>query len=100
MHELRSSRVVSYFCDSCVPRAICAAIKSAVCLDAVPDDLAGAMIADRREFMDCTLETVERVTRSCRHYFKRKVIIVAAYFTLSHPCLSSTDYAEYADKSV
>jgi hypothetical protein len=74
-----------------MPRAICAAIESAVCLNAVPDDLAGAMIANRREFMDCTLETIERVTRPRRHNFKGKMIIVAAYFTLSHPCLSSRD---------
>ena len=51
----------------------------------MPDDLATAMVANGREFMDRTLETIERVTLSSRHNLERKVIIVAAHFTLSHP---------------
>ena len=51
----------------------------------MPDDLAAAVIADGGEFMNRTLETIERVTPSRRHNLERKVIIVAAHFTLSHP---------------
>jgi hypothetical protein len=76
--------VIFYVSNSRLSRTIRATIKRLFCLDAVPDDFAAAMIANGREFMDCTLETVERVTRSGRHNFKRKVIIVAAHFTLSH----------------
>lgn len=79
------SRVIFYVSDSRLSRTIRTTIKGVVCLDAVPYDLAAAMIANRREFMNRTLETVERVTRSSRHNLERKVIIVAAHFTLSHP---------------
>jgi len=84
LHELCSSRVISYFCDSCLSRTIRATIKSVVCFDAVPDDLAAAVIANGREFMNRTLKTIEGVTRSRRYNLERKVIIIAAHFTLSH----------------
>src|SRR6185503_15588392 len=67
------------------PRTIRATIKSVVCLDAVPYYPAAAVIANGREFMNRALETIERVTRPSRHNLERKVIIVAAHFTLSHP---------------
>ena len=51
----------------------------------MPDDPAAAVIANRREFMNRTLKTVERVALSSCHYLERKVIIVIAHFTLSHP---------------
>jgi hypothetical protein len=66
----------------------------------VADDPATTVIANRREFMDCTLETVEGVARSSRYHFEGKVIIVTAYFTLGHPSLSSTDYADYEDRMI
>ena len=67
-----------------LPCAVGAAVKRADLFDAVADDFAAAMIADGREFMNRTLETIEDVPLARRHYFKRQIIIVAAYFTLRH----------------
>ena len=65
-------------------RAVGATVKRIVRFDAVPDDLAAAVIADGRELMDRTLEAVKRVSRSLSHDFERQVIIVTANFTLRH----------------
>jgi len=59
--------VIFYVCNSCLSRTIRATIKSVVCFDAMPDDLAAAVIANGREFMNRTLETIEGVTRPSRH---------------------------------
>jgi len=79
-----SSGVITYVLDSCLPRAVGAAIETIFRLDAVADDLAPAMITHRRELMDRTLETIERVTRSGSHHLERQIIIVPANFTLCH----------------
>ena len=52
--------------------------------DAVADDAAIAMRANRREHVDCALEAVEDVTFSAHDYFKRFVILVFANFAFRH----------------
>ena len=56
----------------------------AVSFDAVADDTAIAMRANRCQRVDCALETVEDVTFSGHDYFKRFVILVFANFAFSH----------------
>ena len=53
-------------------------------LDAVADDPAVAVRANRRKRVDCALETVESVTFSAHDHFKRLVIIVLANFACRH----------------
>jgi len=52
--------------------------------DAVADDTAIAVRANRRQCVDRALETVEDVTLSANDYFKRLVILVFANFAFSH----------------
>jgi hypothetical protein len=65
-------------------RAIDATEDLPVRLDAVADDPAIAMRADRRQCMDRALEAVESVTLPGDHYFERLVVIVFANFTCRH----------------
>ena len=58
------SCVIFHFGDACLPGAVGAAIEGIVALDTVSDDLATAVITDGREFVYCTFETVERMTRA------------------------------------
>ena len=57
--------------------------------DAVADDAAAAVIADRRELVDRALEAVEHVPLPGRDHFERQVVVVAADFTLSHGVFAS-----------
>src|SRR5213593_16568 len=52
--------------------------------DAVADDTAVAVGANRRQRMDCALEAVEGVTLSSHEHFKRLVIFVLANFACRH----------------
>ena len=76
--------MVPHLFDARLSGAIRAAVKRSLRFDAVADDLAAAVIADRRKFVNRTFEAVERVTRAGSDHFKRKVIVVAADFTLRH----------------
>jgi hypothetical protein len=60
------------------------AVKGAVRLDAVADDLATAVVADRRELVDRALEAVEDVVVARGDDLKRQVVVIAAYLTLGH----------------
>ena len=53
-------------------------------LNAVPDDPAAAMWANRGQGMDRALETVECVMLPSHNDFKRLVIFVFANFACSH----------------
>ena len=61
-----------------------AAITGAGLLQSVPDDADAAMIAGRRERMNGTLETIERMRLAIHCDLKGLVIVVAARFTCSH----------------
>jgi len=52
--------------------------------DTVADDTAVVVRANRRELVDCTLETVKSVTLPAHDHFKRLVIIVLANFACRH----------------
>jgi len=52
--------------------------------DAVADDTAVAVGANRRQRVDCALEAIKGVTLSGHDDFKRLVIIVLANFTCRH----------------
>jgi hypothetical protein len=52
--------------------------------DAVADDAAVAVRANRRQRVDCALETVEGVTLSAHDHFKRLVVVVLANFASRH----------------
>jgi len=70
-------------------RTIGAAEERVLSFDAMPDNRASAVIASGSEFVDRTLEAVERMVRASSNYLERQVIIVAAYFTFRHsnpPC--------------
>jgi len=65
-------------------RAIGAAVERIIRLDAVPDDLALAVAAHRREFVNRTFEAVKRMTLARRNDFKGQVVIIATYFARCH----------------
>jgi hypothetical protein len=50
----------------------------------VADDPAVAVRANRRQRVDCTLETIEGVMLAGDDYFKRLVIFIFANFACSH----------------
>jgi hypothetical protein len=76
--------VIPDFLDARLPSAIRTTIKRAIRFDTVPDDLAATVVADGREFVDRTLEAVERMTRTGSDDFERQVIFVTANFTFRH----------------
>jgi hypothetical protein len=78
------SDVIDRCSHAAFPRAVSTAEECALGLDPVTDDLAAAVIADRRQFVDSTFETIERMGVSSRNDLKRQVVIVAADFTSSH----------------
>jgi hypothetical protein len=65
-------------------RAVDAAEDLSVGFNAMPDNPAVAVRANRSQRVDRALEAVERVALSTNHYFKRFVIFVFANFACSH----------------
>jgi hypothetical protein len=61
-------------------RAVCAAVDLSVGFNAVPDNSAIAVRANRCQRMDRALEAVEGVTFSTNDYLKRLVIFIFANF--------------------
>ena len=56
----------------------------AVRFNAVADDPAIAVRADRRQRVDCALKAIEGVMFSANHNFKRLVVLVFANFAFRH----------------
>src|SRR5215211_6478874 len=56
-------------------------------LDAVPDDLAAAVVADRRHGVDRAFEAVEHVRLAAARDLHRLVVLVPADLALRHPLL-------------
>jgi len=77
---------------SAVPQLRCAGRSCAidttedfsVCFNAVADDTAIAVRANRRQRVNCALEAIERLALSAHDDFKRLVIIVLADFAFRH----------------
>jgi len=59
--------------------------------DTVADDTAVVVRANRRELVDCTLETVKSVTFPADDHFKRLVILVFANFAFRHTQIRSRE---------
>jgi hypothetical protein len=76
--------MVLNFRNARLARTVCTAVKGTVGLDPVANDLAPAVIAGGGEFMNSTLEAIENVAGPSCNNFKRKIIIIAADFTLRH----------------
>lgn len=76
--------MIPHVADSRLPGAICAAIESASRFNAVTDDLASAMGASRSERVNCTFKTVEHMRAAAHPHLEALVVLVSAYFTLSH----------------
>jgi hypothetical protein len=68
--------------------AVLAAKDLAIGLDAVPDHAAIAVMTFRRERVNRTLETVERVRVAIDYDFKCLRIIVSTNFAACHDCFS------------
>jgi hypothetical protein len=63
---------------------MCATVKSSLRFDAMADDFASAVLADRRELMDGAFEAVECMGVSGRDHLEGKIVVVAADFAPSH----------------
>src|SRR5262245_43924004 len=59
-------------------RAVRAAVVELATLDAVADDAGAAVVADRREQLDRTLEAVEDVRFAAHDHLERLLVVVAA----------------------
>src|SRR5262245_36325984 len=64
--------------------AVSAAVEGAVRLDAMANDLATTMIADRRQLVDGALKTIKYMALASGNHLERQVIVVPANFTRSH----------------
>ena len=76
--------VIDRACYSRLAGAVRAAKEIVIRLDTVTDDLAAALRADRRKFVDRTFETIERVPVPGGYNFERQIIIVAADLAACH----------------
>src|SRR4051794_10164867 len=65
-----------------------AAKEPSVSFCAVADDPASAVCTNGGKFVDRALETIERVRFAGSHDLERKVVIIPANLTLSHPFVS------------
>jgi hypothetical protein len=65
-------------------RAVDAAENLAISFNAVPDDPAVAMRANRRQCVDRALEAIEGVVRPVNDHFKRLVVFIFANFACRH----------------
>jgi hypothetical protein len=76
--------VIDDLIDPFAPGAICAAVKRIVGLDTMADDFTSAMATDGRQFVNGTLEAVERVSSTCCDYVEGKIVVVTANFASRH----------------
>ena len=84
MKKLPSRPIAEAF-DPRVTSAVDATKELAVILDAVADDLAAAMTADRRECMNGAFEAIEGPAMpGGRRYGERLVVIVTANIAAGH----------------
>jgi hypothetical protein len=62
--------MILYHSHTRLSGAVGTAVESFIGLDAVPDDLAPAVITDRSERLDRTLEAIKGMSRARRNNFK------------------------------
>ena len=80
--------MILHFSYSGLSRAIGATIEGLIRLDAVADDPATTVIANRGELVNRTLEAVEGMTSASSDNFKGQIIVVTTHLTLCHCKLS------------
>jgi hypothetical protein len=78
------------------PCAMGAAEKSPSDFDAMPNDPAFAVFANRSHGLDRALEAVKRVSRASRYQFETFVVFVTTNFTGSH---NKTPFREFESKT-
>ena len=79
--------MILHFADACLLGAVGAAVEGFVGLDAVADDLAATVRADRRQLVDRALEAIERVGHAGGHDLKGQMVVVAAHLAFGHGML-------------
>jgi hypothetical protein len=63
------------------------AVERSFSLNAMPHDLAAAVLTHRSQLVYGTFEAVERMTVASRDYLEREIVVVTADFTSSHGAL-------------
>ena len=81
---VQRSSAIFQFRSAAFARAVDATENLSISFNAVPDDPAIAMRANRRERVDGAFEAVESVVLPADDYFKRLVIFVVANLTCCH----------------
>src|SRR6266478_4192621 len=81
---VQRSSAIFQFRSAAFARAVPAAENLSISFNAVPDNPAIAMRANRRQRVDGALEAVERVVLPANDHFKRLVIFVVANLTCCH----------------
>jgi hypothetical protein len=84
---LKESSVIYQAALACLAGAVGTAVQDAVRLNAMAHDPASAVLAGRRESMDCTLEAVESTPLAGHHNLEGFVVVIATHLALSHLCL-------------
>jgi hypothetical protein len=77
-------RVINHLGYAPLAGAVDTAEEGALRFDAVADDPAPAVVADRRQLLDRALEAVEDVPRASRDHLERQVVVVPAHLALRH----------------
>jgi hypothetical protein len=74
---------------------VCATEEAFGNLNTVADYPAAAVLTDRSDRVNCTLKAVKRMPRTRSNQFETLIVVVAAYFTLSHghPPSAQADHA-------
>ncbi len=67
-----------------MPSAVRAAEETAATLNTVSDHSATAVLADRRQFVDCTLEAVKDVSVSGSDHLEAETVFVTTDLALCH----------------
>src|SRR5918994_4947861 len=78
------SHVIHRCPDAALPSAVGTAEERALSLDPVTDKFAPAVIANRSQLVDGTLEAIERMGVTGGNDLEGEIVIVAADFTSSH----------------
>jgi hypothetical protein len=79
------SGTVRHAFRSCHARTVGAAVEVTVRLNAVPDNLDAAVLADGGEGVDRALEAVERVRGAIGHsHLKALIVLISTHFALGH----------------
>jgi hypothetical protein len=83
------SGVVGDLCHTSLAGAVSAAVEGAIRLDPMPNDLAAAVIADRRQLVDGTLKAIEHMSLADGNHLEGQVVVIPTHVTSSHvspPC--------------